>query len=72
MTPDGYARERGRAVGQLRRQLRVDAALLVPVPLVGVLWAYLDDGGFTGWLGACAVTGALVLWWAALRGADPS
>jgi hypothetical protein len=52
--------------------LRIDAALLVPAPLLGILWAYLDDGGLLGWLGATAVAAVLALWWAAIRGADPS
>lgn len=70
--PDGYAAGRASAAGRLWRQLRVDAALAVPAPVVGVVWAYLDDGGVSGWLGATAVTAALALWWAAVRGSDPA
>lgn len=71
-TPDMYAGERAATAGRLWRQLRVDAALAVPAPLVGVLWAYLDDGGVSGWLGATALTATLALWWAAIRGSDPT
>lgn len=70
--PDSYAAGRARAAGRLWRQLRVDAALAVPAPVVGVVWAYLDDGGVTGWLGASALAAALALWWAAVRGSDPA
>jgi hypothetical protein len=55
-----------------RRQLRADAALLTPAPLVGLLWAFLDDGGVLTWAGVTALTAALALWWAALRGSDPT
>jgi hypothetical protein len=70
--PDDYAAGRAMAAARWRHQLRVDAALLVPAPLIGILWAYLDDGGVLGWLGATAVTAVLALWWAAIRGADPT
>ncbi|HEY3610096.1 MAG TPA: hypothetical protein VGL06_21530, partial [Pseudonocardiaceae bacterium] len=50
--PDAHTAARATAVGRWRHQLRIDAALLVPAPLLGILWAYLDDGGLLGWLGA--------------------
>lgn len=70
--PDGYAAERARAAARWTRQLRVDAVFLVPAPFVGLLWAYLDGGGPGSWLGATLITGALGLWWAALRGSNPT
>jgi len=70
--PDAYTATRATTAARWRQQLRVDSALLVPTPLVGVLWAYLDNGGLTGWLGATAITSAAALWWAATRGSDPS
>lgn len=70
--PDDYAAGRARVAGRLRRQFRADAALLVPAPLVGLVWAYLDGGGVASWLAATALAAALGLWWAALRGSDPS
>jgi hypothetical protein len=54
------------------RQLRADAVLIVPAPIVGLLWAYLDGGAVWSWLGASVITAALALWLAALRGSDPS
>jgi hypothetical protein len=70
--PDDHTAARAATAARWRRQLRVDAALLVPAPLLGILWAYLDNGGLTGWLGATVVAAVLALWWAAVRGADPS
>lgn len=70
--PDAYTATRATTAARWRRQLRVDAALLAPAPLVGLLWSYLDDSGTCGWLGATAITAAVALWWAAIRGSDPS
>jgi hypothetical protein len=70
--PDSYTEARAGLARRWRRQLRVDAAVLVPAPLVGLVWAYLDDGGISGWLGASVLVAAVGLWWAAIRGSDPS
>lgn len=56
----------------LARQLRVDSVFVIPAPFVGLFWAFVDNSGFTGWLTATVVAGALGLWWGALRGSDPS
>lgn len=69
--PDEDAAPRAAGCGW-RRQLRADAALLTPAPVVGLLWAFLDDGGLLTWAGATALAAALGLCWAALRGSDPS
>ncbi|HSL07085.1 MAG TPA: hypothetical protein VK887_03810 [Pseudonocardiaceae bacterium] len=55
-----------------RRQLRADAVLLTPAPVVGLLWVFLDGGGLLTWTCATTLTAALALWWAALRGTDPT
>ncbi|MGH3934940.1 MAG: hypothetical protein ACRDS1_08200 [Pseudonocardiaceae bacterium] len=55
-----------------RRQLRADAVLLTPAPVVGLLWTFLDGGGVLTWACATTLTATLALWWAALRGSDPS
>lgn len=70
----GSGRGSGRDSGRdsWRRQLRADAALLTPAPLVGLLWAFLDDGGVATWAGATALTAALAIWWTTLRGSDPT
>jgi hypothetical protein len=70
--PDAYTAGRAAAAARWHRQLRVDAALVVPAPLVGLLWTYLAGGGVTSWLDATAMTAAVALWWAAIRGSDPS
>ncbi|MGH4014390.1 MAG: hypothetical protein ACRDSL_10795 [Pseudonocardiaceae bacterium] len=55
-----------------RRQLRADAVLLTPAPIVGLLWAFLDGGGVLTWVCATTLAAALGLGWAALRGSDPT
>ncbi|HKR52034.1 MAG TPA: hypothetical protein VJT72_21135 [Pseudonocardiaceae bacterium] len=55
-----------------RRQLRADAALLTPAPIVGLLWVFLDGGGPLTWACTTTLTATLALWWAALRGSDPT
>lgn len=55
-----------------RRQLQADAGLLTVAPIVGLLWVFLDGGGLATWACATTLTAALALWWAALRGSDPS
>ncbi len=69
--PDEHALAKAARAG-LRRQLRVDAALMVPAPLVGLFWTYVAAGGVPSWAGATALVMTLALWWAALRGSDPT
>jgi hypothetical protein len=61
-----------RAPRGLLAQLRVDAVFVVPAPIVGLFWAYVDGSGFTGWITATVIAAALGLWWGAFRGSDPS
>ncbi|MFJ5984736.1 hypothetical protein [Lentzea sp. NPDC092896] len=61
-----------RAPRGLSAQLRADAVFMVPAPVVGLFWAYLDGSGFTGWITATVIAGVLGLWWGAFRGSDPS
>ena len=69
--PDEYALAKARSAGLLR-QLRVDAALVVPAPLIGLFWAYLAQGGVPSWAGATALCATFALWYAAIRGSDPT
>lgn len=69
---DDSVRARAASVRGLLRQLRADIVLIVPAPVVGFLWAFLDGSGIWSWLGATVITAALALWLAALRGSDPS
>jgi hypothetical protein len=70
--PDQSTLERAARLAPLRRQLIADLPLLVPAPVVALLWTYVDGGGLTTWLSATALLGSLALWLAAVRGSDPS
>jgi hypothetical protein len=72
LAPDDTVAARALAAGRLRRQLRVDAATMLPAPVVGLLWSYVDSSGFTGFVGATAVCAVVALWLGSLRGSDPS
>lgn len=69
--PDTDTSRRAREA-TLWRHLRVDLALAIPAPLVGLFWAYLDGGGVGSWAGATAVAAAVGMWTGAYRGSDPS
>jgi hypothetical protein len=71
-TPDATAAVRAATATTLRRQLRVDAAAILPTPAVGLLWAFTDSSGFPGFLGATTLSAAMALWLWSLRGSDPS
>ena len=70
-TPDADACHRA-AGFDWRRQLRNDLILVVPAPFVGLFWVFLDGGGVATWAGATTLIAASGLWWAALRGSDPT
>ncbi len=70
--PDAATAARARALAPLHRRLVADLPLVAAAPLVALLWAAVDGSGFTTWLGTTAVLAALALFWAALRGSDPS
>ncbi|MPZ66750.1 MAG: hypothetical protein GEU83_14995 [Pseudonocardiaceae bacterium] len=69
--PDADTARRAREA-TLWRHLRVDLALAIPAPLVGLFWAYLDGGGVGSWTGATAVAAVVAMWTGAYRGSDPS
>lgn len=70
--PDASTSERAAALAPLRRQLQADLPLLVPAPIIALLWTYVDGGGLTSWLAATALLAALGLWLASVRGSDPT
>jgi hypothetical protein len=70
--PDASTIERMSRLAPLRRQFRADLPLLLPAPIVALLWTYLDGAGTATWAGTTALLAALGLWLAALRGSDPS
>ncbi|MHA6631567.1 hypothetical protein ACU61A_39545 [Pseudonocardia sichuanensis] len=70
--PDESTRQRAALLAARSRQWRADLPMLVPAPVIALLWTYVDGGGLSTWLSATALLGALGLWLAALRGSDPS
>jgi hypothetical protein len=71
-SPDSAAADRAAASNSLLRQFRVDAAALLPAPVVGLFWSYVDSSGFAGFVGATAVCATVALWLWSIRGSDPS
>lgn len=56
----------------LLRQVRGDAAGLLFAPLFGLLWAYTDESGVTGFLAATALSAAVLFWLPSIYGSDPT
>src|SRR5690349_18140715 len=56
----------------LTRQFRVDAGVLAAAPILGLLWAYVDDGGKASFLLATVLAGAALFWVPTVRGSDPT
>lgn len=61
-----------RDVVPLRRHFRADAGLLATAPVLGLFWAYLDDGGVASWLMATAVAAGVLVWIPTVYGSDPT
>lgn len=70
--PDASTIERMARLAPLRRQASGDIPMLIPAPLVGLLWTDIEGGSIGSWAGTTALLAALALWLAALRGSDPS
>ena len=56
----------------LTRQFRADAGLLAAAPILGLLWAYVDNGGKVSFLLATILAGAALFWVPTVRGSDPT
>src|SRR6185503_3963445 len=56
----------------LTRQFRVDAGVLAAAPILGLVWAYVDDGGKVSFLLATVLAGAALFWVPTVRGSDPT
>ena len=56
----------------LARQVRVDSALLVIAPLLGLLWSYVDRSGAGGFLAGTALIAAVLFWLPSVLGTDPA
>jgi uncharacterized SAM-binding protein YcdF (DUF218 family) len=54
------------------RQIRGDAVSLAAAPVLGLLWAYVDNSGPGGFVVATVVVAAALFWLAQLLGTDPA
>jgi hypothetical protein len=54
------------------RQLRSDAVGLVVAPVLGLLWAFVEESGASGFGVATAVSAGLLWWLPQLLGSDPA
>jgi hypothetical protein len=70
--PDASTIERMARLAALRPQFRADLPLLVPAPIIALLWTYIEGAGIATWAAATALLATLGLWLAAIRGSDPS
>ncbi len=70
--PDASTIERMGRLAPLHRQFRADLPLLLPAPIIALLRTYIDGAGIATWAATTALLAALALWFAALRGSDPS
>jgi len=55
----------------LARQARADGVLPFLAPVLGLLWAYVSEGGVGGFLVATALAAAVLFWLPQLLGSDP-
>jgi hypothetical protein len=55
----------------LGRQARADGVVPFAAPVLGLLWAYVDDSGAGGFLVATALSAAVLFWLPQLLGSDP-
>ena len=53
-------------------QFRADTGLVIAAPILGILWAYVDDGGKASFLLATVLSGAALFWVPTVRGSDPT
>ena len=56
----------------LVRQVRTDAVLLSAAPLIGLMWAYLDESGAASWAAATALAAGVLFWLPTVTGSDPT
>jgi hypothetical protein len=54
------------------RQVRSDVLLALAAPLLGLVWAYLDDSGPAGFAVASVLAAAVIFWLTELLGSDPA
>jgi hypothetical protein len=67
-------REGGPEIEQvsLPRHMAGDLALVLPAPLLGLLWAYIDSSGVAGFGIATALVATVLFWLPGVFGSDPT
>jgi hypothetical protein len=56
----------------LARHLGGDVALVLPAPVLGILWAYIDGSGAGGFAIATALVACVLFWLPGVFGSDPT
>lgn len=56
----------------LARHVAGDVALVLPAPLLGILWAYIDSSGVGGFAIATALVASVLFWLPGVFGSDPT
>jgi hypothetical protein len=56
----------------LARHVAGDVALVLPAPLLGLLWAYIDSSGVGGFAIATALVASVLFWLPGVFGSDPT
>ncbi|WP_040744594.1 hypothetical protein [Nocardia transvalensis] len=68
--PDGPAHAARSA--RFGRRLLLDAQFAVAAPFAALFWVYVAGGGAPAFVGAATVSAGVAVWFAAIRGSDPS
>jgi hypothetical protein len=55
----------------LGRQFRADAGVRAAAPVLGLIWAYVDGGGWVSWLLASLLSATVLFWVPTMVGSDP-
>jgi len=56
----------------LSRHLTGDVALVLPAPVLGIIWAYLDRSGLAGFAIGTALVASVLFWVPGVFGSDPT
>jgi hypothetical protein len=74
MAPKGTERELDPPVGEISmpRQARADVVVVLLAPLLGLLWAYIDESGPAGFVLSTAMAAGLLFWLPSMYGSDPT
>jgi hypothetical protein len=56
----------------LARHLAGDVALVLPAPVLGLVWAYLEGSGLAGFAIGTALVASVLFWLPGVFGSDPT